>query len=832
MFDNFENDVALFDSRLTSLIIRNAESNNFISAEIAKYEEPWVNHKWKATGQQEELRIATGSLNVLLGKNGSGKSRLIDALRQLNNQGAAYVSATAIFDLPRPGYLLNNLVEEGLADIAKPTGELPDGYLTNSRSLLSELVSHTLRDTSDEVNLLKSNELFGISDLAQKVAALFEEVEIRRVVEGANEILEFSDFVYGFIALSYTALPSLSWRPKYFSDIFFAGSQVDGRYVPEVPVHEIDDKADVLIAAASQFLRSDLKLEYLGNDYFRLLLNEPVGGFIDSWLQIVDEIIRTAIKATAEFFIEHSKDPLQVGEESFDESVNSQMKYLTEVMVLPFPLGLLERCEIAGKNYVTSSPFKFKTPLVADGSQYDQSFWELSSGLSRWEIIDISGDDEAASAIGIQNFIDEFLKSNSISTLDIENDEVSIAISNFKLLKARVEEAGKFLSNCEVGVGGLNIRWSPISRGLPPFPRLYWYDKLCQEFLTLEMASKGQLSAINAFLRILCSRQFDSANNDKKMILIIGDEFDRGLHPNSSNKLLELLSTLVNDYPGVTAILSTHGLNELSRPSLRGANRIYVVRELNRIATFKDSNQVDFSEVSEILGTSFFDSLKFARLHILVEGDHDELLVTDLLERQSIFGDAVNIVNGRGLYAWSGIYANTLKWLSAPILLVHDKRDIELESAWRNFKTNCIELDEIPSWSKTKLSQLLGQLNKRKFEKKQKVGDSETHRLLLLLREVVQSGDAVQIGRIHLRGLVCEDIVDLLPIKCFPKLADHVSWESAHEHFRKIHPHASGEKFKSDYGINTDSVKKALLASVDNVHEELQRLYNEVKILL
>jgi hypothetical protein len=353
------------------------------------------------------------------------------------------------------------------------------------------------------------------------------------------------------------------------------------------------------------------------------------------------------------------------------------------------------------------------------------------------------------------------------------------------------------------------------------------------EWLDLEQASRGQRDVLALFIqlaRLEVERGAHMSIEDRHVILF-SDEFDKSLHPTASTAVLERLAAVAEQLPAVSIVVSTHNVSALSRPALLGVSRIFASRSNDDFRYIESLNST-LDVVSEVLGASFLDALKLKRLYLLVEGNHDELIIGDVLKDQIPEMRDVEIVNGGGVNAWSGIIANSLRFLDAPVLLVHDKRNSELEREWARHQGVHRRTGRLPNWGDTGLSAMLTDLGFRRHKGRSNKGDGELERLLWLLKDNVFDRDQSLASRIFVFGLECDDIVDLLPISSFPKARRFASWAAAHDDFDTRHPRAGGEKFKYEFGIKDRSVGDALKATMDSVHPELGRLCEAVRYLL
>ena len=210
------------------------------------------------------------------------------------------------------------------------------------------------------------------------------------------------------------------------------------------------------------------------------------------------------------------------------------------------------------------------------------------------------------------------------------------------------------------------------------------------------------------------------------------------------------------------------------------------------------------------------------------------MVVQDLLSNQLPEITDINLVNGNGVNGWGGVFGNLLRFLDAPALLVYDKRNVRLQEGWDEVRRMVREQNRVPKWSETPLASLLEEVTARRGQSSQH-GDHELRQVLTVLRkQVLATRDPALALRVHLFGLIREDIVDYLPVTSFPKaleLGD--DWAEVRKQFRKkFGDRATGEKFKDVVGVFESSVKKAIADNMDRVEPELAELADLIRRLV
>jgi hypothetical protein len=750
------------------------------------------------------LPLPAGRMHLLLGRNGAGKSLLLNSLKP---QGSvSLLSSSLIVSLPsdisnsewaqrvdelrttlealEEPYIAHELFEQAARPIVSAlekalVGDNPIEYL-GALEMSAEDVLTFFNCTSEEIQRWKDR----LGDIEGTTYGSIGGI-------GDQRLWGLDSMIGEFLLSGARTLPHNS-----------AGNEFEPRWVYEgsvlssAPWLNDSQRRDLVVPGVRQFLSSITHAEITDRGG-RLLAPLPESGALREILEL--------------------------------QRIDLENRQSDPNLRLPFPVGLFQPFSLGGRPYVASFEI------------------EVSSG-QLFELIDVS----PASDTGALDVAFERLAMGLVAVTATSDDELGVKVSGVSRLKAWLDAVSKRLSQCEIGVEAVRLKWPPTTGdllghrvteegeewsyavGAPRtyLPTLEWRDAVSGEWLNIDSASLGQREVMVLFLH-LARLAFERRGHALKarQVILLSDEFDSSLHPTASTAVLEQVAEITHRLPGVSVIMTTHNVAALGRPSLRGVSCIFAERSLDDFR-YVESLDSSVEVMASVLGSSFLDVLKTKRLHILVEGNHDELVISDALRDQIPEIRDVELVNGRGLYAWSGIIANSLRFLDAPILLVHDKRDEQLEDQWKRIQDSFIRTGRLPNWGDTGLSAMLSNLKVRKHKGRSEKSDGELERLLWLLKNNVFDRDHSQALRIHIFGLDCDDIVDLLPISSFPKANGFRDWTSAHSDFDKRHPRAGGEKFKLELDIHDRSVQAAVARNKDAVHPELGRLVDAVRSLL
>jgi len=758
------------------------------------------------------VKLPSRHLHVLLGRNGSGKTLLLEALRP-DHSATNPLTSTFIFRLPDETTCrewaraaTNEMSRLRLLPADDPElDHVPPEYVINADRHVVSRLEATLQGPApgeylSQVGMTSGEalEFFGCS--ASEIDAWSRRWEERHFEEKYGVHLDgWRDIDLRFLESEFvlTALSHLPSNPGQ-STIDVPGFLI----APADTWFNDTSRRNLIVPAVQQFLRNATHVE-TEDEASRLLCPFPEAGPLREFVELVRA----------------------------DTDPNS-------LALLPFPTGLFQQHSFGGRPFIASFNLDLKAKHLV-------------------RVIDVS---PGAEHLTLEQSLGELVTSLTSIHAWQSDSTLGLQIDHVDQLELAIRFVSRQVARCDIGVAEVALRWPPdgstfykeetsdetVRWGLAgPVPRalptLKWKDAVSGEWLWLDEASRGQREVISLFVHLADLGFHRSAaaarlHKDRREwrnrhVILVSDEFDRSLHPSASTATLEALAEAVEDMHGVSVVVSTHNVSSLSRASLRGVSRILANRTHDDFQ-YESSATSSLEVTASILGSSFLDALKLKRLHILVEGNHDELVITRLLENQIPEITDVDIVNGRGVNAWSGIIANSLRFLDAPVLLVHDKKDLELETQWRTLQETFSKTGRLPAWGDTGLSAMLSDLGQRRSEFASRAGDSELERMLWLLRDNVFDADHSQAQRLHIFGLDCDDIVDLLPVTAFPKAKKFTNWSDAHADFRRRSPREGASKFKSEFGINDRTVREALKKSADSVHPELARLVGAVRELL
>jgi energy-coupling factor transporter ATP-binding protein EcfA2 len=422
-------------------------------------------------------------------------------------------------------------------------------------------------------------------------------------------------------------------------------------------------------------------------------------------------------------------------------------------------------------------------------------------------------------------------------------------------LEAYVSQVGEVLASCDIGVRDIRVSGLDTGKILASSQSgtgtIEWRSSFDESWLPLSAMSRGQRDALCMMLAvgpgrrgrsILVPSPFLAVSPDARRFdvldyILLVDEFDRHLHPQAAKRLLVEVHR-VAAATGVRIIVSTHSIPAVSDPDLRHAQRIFTTRTADGGVLYAQAQHADRNTMAEILGVDFLSTLQLASGFLLVEGEHEEIILSKIFD-PDFTGEAISgieIMNGRGVFSFAGIWENVLRFLDAPVFVMYDKRNEEFESEWKRMSERVLSpQQDLVSWSTSRFAEMLKEVEQRFRDRKTRKGDSELENILKLVRSVMTSeGVALSksMSRVRFLGVECEDVVDLLPIRCFPKaIAIASDWPGVHERWAQHRSRPKEQRgFKEHFGINERSIRTAVRSMTkDDIHPELSRVLRSIR---
>lgn len=429
----------------------------------------------------------------------------------------------------------------------------------------------------------------------------------------------------------------------------------------------------------------------------------------------------------------------------------------------------------------------------------------------------------------------EFSKDSATSETEDSPRDHLLEVGGVWFGRTAVEEllrqASDALRELDIGVFELGIEVLPrkgvldpsILRSpdeLPTSPALLFRELSDSQWKSLDKASDGQLATIFVVTQLLqLLGPLEPNRLRPAMSLLLADEFDRYLHPTTAERLLSFMHQRAR-FSGVSVIASTHSQLLFTSALTRSCPRLFAERDLSGRFELSTTPRADLFGQANLLGTAESRARSLKRVHVVAEGEIDEAVIRHLLDHTVVPLGDLELIPISGILNLEPIWRTSLQFLTAPILVVYDKRSSGFEDVWeKHVRINPIDYREQKELRK--LEQLVRQ---QKSERPPPNGTAELDSLLTLARATLNSSRVTdvrgQVARIHFFGFDVPDILWYLPIELFKKQAElegprawvpdgSDSWDNllADSNLR-----SPGTEFKKRFGITLVRVRAVLEA--------------------
>lgn len=303
----------------------------------------------------------------------------------------------------------------------------------------------------------------------------------------------------------------------------------------------------------------------------------------------------------------------------------------------------------------------------------------------------------------------------------------------------------------------------------------------------IEHLSVGQRDVVYIVLNLLLV----STNESVLLNLLLFDEFGSHLHPSTTTKLLSFIHEYGRKH-SISCIVASHDVAGLGERSTRECPRIFAFRNALGRLELTMNPPSDVIALAETLGTDILRAQSLVRLHVVVEGEMDRLIVEWLLSHPRIHPLDVEVVPLGGVTRLDLWWQFRVRYLSSPVLIVYDNRAFDFEQTWyRNIKKNPLPYERCESLQAIERS-LMVRGQKAQNWKKPK-GHDELRALISLAKVVLSESNDVTIrtavDRLEFCGLDVGDILETLPIEAFkaprasgpPYIPAHIAtWGESH----------------------------------------------------
>ena len=813
-----------------------------IAKNVNKVFAPRLSHfRIESNRQNSIVKVEDSGLSLLLGRNGSGKTQLIQAIKNWAITNKNPVRAFPVFRLPTSSDLSewrNYLDQLKKLDFVKEEAH-------RSLSIHGEDVSEATHGNYDYVmeQILQPAGIPMLQSLSRSLEFSKQTVHAELGNMNDEEVLHYFSF-------SESAVNNWRWRRE-------RRHEREGNTFP----YDWPEDSEIRSYACDYFL------QHLVQDWKYTNIDHSCDGFntiVPGWGRWFDDHSLASLvgPATEEFFERMSHVELESTtlfrlisrprEDGAYSAFEQELKIFIKSAEDEFPE------ESYPRQFAESVQMSFPGNLFFDSHLSNERFSSLIGtdtnpieGLPK--ILDVTPSNE------IDLFIQR-VKKNLFRLVTLEHttdgqDTFTVQLRGLDRLNRIGDSVSILLESTELNVsavrispvkinhlGGETSYWPPEEkREVPddgwtinfnfndeivesfPIPDIHIFDQNRNEWTELNEASLGQQHVVCVLLTLAFLNELSRDSHES--VLVLADEIDSRLHWTASTALMSAISQYLEEMDDGRGIVSTHSIPSLGRPELAGCATVFAERELSTF-TYSSGRELDIEQFSTLLGTDPLDSIRLSKLVLLVEGQHDEDIIRKVVLNLVPDPSRVVIVNARGIYAWGGLMSNLLRHSEIPVLLIHDKRDIILEKEWGDFVQRYNNGEGFEVWDESSFATMYKELTMKTLRE---TGDDELEKLLLLIKDAVYEGDRSLANRMSIFGLDAHDIVDFLPIGDFFKGGTIVrpdSWEEAWRRF------PTGKKMKIAAGISISSVVNSASKLTYKPHLELVRLATTITRLL
>jgi energy-coupling factor transporter ATP-binding protein EcfA2 len=775
-----------FDIRFEQLLVRYRSPLDPTFPEVYGYR----------SDSESSLNLGLPGVKVLLGKNGSGKSRLLNGIKAFGNKQKELTPEVILrYSIPS--------IEEHLA------------YLDAREYLLSTEEMILGMNDSDEEPLFKKKRLdLPFHDLVIRSAAS----SILNVSFRDSFGFEASDDVLRFFGFSEPEIEAFQKR-------------MVNHYIELGPYHPA--QSDLFDEP-----RENLNFrDYFPEFFLALLANSFVhnnsfevgpGSAFRSTDYYNDSTERVRLVAGLRELFE--------GANHVDLMCDQDEIYLSLVndgnwsSALP---ELLQAFEVLKQNHdVPSFPFDLFRSESLPSAQFLKVNLDLNNDY--WEPFEVSDLTFYGRNQSIEALEQLFLKFVELEVIFDDGPNYEVKVSGLDYLDQMLKKVNKLLTEIEIGISEVALqkpghRWprfegevdwgvSEITHDFAPI--IGWKDSVSERWLPIASCSDGQLDVLRILVQ-LCGLMESETPDSAKFMLI--DEFDRHLHPIVSQQLLDLIERYAKK-SGTYVIASTHTVGSLA---IHKCTQLFAVKDLSGFHSVSTNRHQDPKVLAHHLGVPEIDVRKLVKLFVLVEGDHEEIILNGLMTSEPRGNFDIEIINLNGLYGLVNFWRVYMQHEIADVLLVYDKQNSVIEERWIDFqhlRRNAKIVENL--WENSLFDKLHRECKQRARDKSSVPGDTELNSIAFLLREILMRNQYQirNIQRLHLHGVQVPDIVDCLPISAFPKAKSFGSWER----LREENSHLKPSDFKKQFEINNSTVSNAARGAFDSVNPEIQRLWARI----
>ena len=784
------------------------------------------------------LELFEPGIHFLLGKNGSGKSRLINSLSAFSTNDNSAFNISVIGKLPSQEKIdgLTTAIKEFVPDVSSTTPpEMQQFEFTNPTLL--DCVIDSLWDCrrvyKDPFTFFSEREILEFFAFPKDEIDRWEKYFRLRI----EDIKDGGLFLPG-------AIKSSNLKKSYFlSDhkcqIFLAwlsSSTInfhDNYHYPipltdSTPWIDSPENVNLVLQSFLEFIDGITHIEVISMNaetgkklkYFRLLATPPLAGKVAQILKAQEESIASLQKSVE-----------STTKDTWHDLNGNEYPFSTEVD-FGFPFDFYYKLSELRGNFVASISILLREDLLVE------RFFEQD-----YEVIEFH-DPSKEFPCGIEESLQSYLAQlHEITATNAESDgQTTFTVKGFEKSAGFLENLSKHISKVQIGISQItqekpSFESEFLSKEVPENislkPKLYLVDSQSKKKFPFSAASSGQLDVITTLFWLL------TLETESCLIAIATmDEFDRHLQSSAAERLLSQINELSRE-KNLVSIVATHRVPQFSSPLIRQRPRIFAHRNIDNQPVFTNSESIPTEIAVDLLGVHANEALNLKKVRVLVEGPHDALVIRHLIETSvGIQVEDIDVISALGTSPFQSLWQNRFTRDDIPLLVVYDKRNLELERAFHKAQ----ELSKKPDmhdriWQTSGLAKIAIGLSNRKKQKEFSKGDYELKTMMSLIKNILghkytvshgehwnTCNDLNSLRKVEILGLDCNDIVDLLEISAFPQAAQYGNWENAHAKLNA----SNGIEFKNKLQIHLDSIEQAIKSVQHKWDPELIRLRDSI----
>ena len=323
------------------------------------------------------------------------------------------------------------------------------------------------------------------------------------------------------------------------------------------------------------------------------------------------------------------------------------------------------------------------------------------------------------------------------------HDVVVVDLPNLDSQNQFLEKLAVKFRGLGIGINGIRLELegglrSALSGGML---KMKVQDSVTQQWLKIEQLSFGQRSWVAFALN-------NTGFRENNRTILLADEVDRGLAERAVAPMMMFLESL---YP--ICVLATH-----SPAALR--SQVGSIQHVERISSGVIALSApigldDPRKTAERLGTSVSELLTFLEVVVLVEGEHDRIVIESLFkDLKSVNGLNTRVIPFRGTKNLTNIEARILfEFTDASIVLIVDHaRQLRIEEALAKARESCDK-----RITPALIREVLGPLN----------GNNASGEERVLANVIEQAMQRRVLDRITLVGLEVVDMTMIFPTSDF-----------------------------------------------------------------